>query len=186
MKKLILAALLTLSFTGTSHALLQITLSTADQTLTVTGADDGGANFNIDQLKFVASWAYSDGSAHTSYGSVAMANYFPLNGGSGTTASGYLRVYNDGLVFDIESGNSFGFIEGGFSSISYAGLSELGRSKLESFVGVTLTLAEGSDYNPVSVTAVPEPAIYAAVTGLTVLCLIFLRAVASRPSHTFA
>ncbi len=84
--------------------------------------------------------------------------------------SGSLLVYpgQNGMFLSLSNASSFSTITGSSSGISYGSFNLSQQNRLESFIGSSMTVSQGTGFSSVAVTAysaVPEPSTWAVILG---------------------
>jgi len=166
-------SLLTAVFFSTAQASLVLNVNAATETLWLEGSDTGNS-LNLSGIFEIATWQLGSTSGTPEFVDLSptvdetFTGSHQLNIIDGSTTDGIRMIFsNSGPA------TPFTTITGNSTPISYAGLSSTSKTILESFRGQTMSLDQGSGWDPVDV--IPEPETFVLVAFFSMLIFNFHR-----------
>ena len=191
MKSILKAFILTplvMLFAPQAEGSLTLNINSVDETITFTGSDSGtlGGTLPFTRIQ----WQIGNESAGTQGLNVGVgfdiSNIQPM----GASLQGTSFAVSEGevlLTIIFNSSATSATIAGNGTAISYASLTALNKSYLESLTSAdSLTLSTGSGAADIQINAVPEPSTYVLMcVGVAAVALFRRRSAVALPGHRY-
>jgi len=179
MKRILISIALASLSLSTSQAIITMNINTTDETISFSGSDTGNA-LDDDMMDeyYLRFWINPDQGTVTSNEDINLSGLLNPNEGylifksyyGGTGGANYIDISGSSFSGDMTTLTAVPS-----ASASYADWAPDHKTQLESFIGGSMVLLDGTGYSPIQIAAVPEPSAYAGILGCIGLTLALMR-----------